>query len=199
MKYKIHVWVILSLLYLPGYSQLLDSTQLVKEKEYTSLEEALKNPEEVYKLNLRKKRLKEFPFDILKFKNLQELNLYKNRIRVIPKEIGTLESLQKLNLSHNKIQAIPKEIGNLSNLNELIINQNDISYLPPETGNLTRLYFLDCWGTYITSLPAEISKINNTLKTIDLRIISMNIHEQRAIIDLLPKTKIYFSKACKCQ
>src|SRR5688572_12687521 len=43
--------------------------------EYTSLEEALKEPEKVKRLSLKRKGLKEFPKDIYKFKNLVELDL----------------------------------------------------------------------------------------------------------------------------
>ncbi len=58
---------------------------------YTNLEEALKEPEKVYNLDLSKKKLNEFPMEILKFTNLRSLKLYKNRIDSIPDEISQLK------------------------------------------------------------------------------------------------------------
>ena len=59
---------------------LLDSLTLDTLTAYTSLEEALKNPELVIKLELRKKGLKVFPKEIIQFTNLQYLDLSKNKI-----------------------------------------------------------------------------------------------------------------------
>ena len=46
---------------------LLDSLKLDTVYSYTSLEEALKNPEKVIKLELRKQKLKSFPMEVSKF------------------------------------------------------------------------------------------------------------------------------------
>jgi len=59
-------------------------------KTYTSLESALKNPEQVYRLKLQKQELKDFPKEIFLMKNLRQLDLSKNKIKVIPEEIGQL-------------------------------------------------------------------------------------------------------------
>src|SRR4051812_46486990 len=67
---------------------LLDSIRLDTLSGFTSLEEALKHPEEVIKLELRKKKLKAFPPEIFQFTNLQYLDLSKNNITEIPAGIA---------------------------------------------------------------------------------------------------------------
>ncbi|HNW97720.1 MAG TPA: leucine-rich repeat domain-containing protein [Bacteroidales bacterium] len=179
-------------------AQLLDSITLAHETEYTELSEALQNPNKVYRLNLRKKKLKEFPKEIYKLKNLQELNLSKNKLKEIPKEIDTLKHLQILDVSANNIDTIYNEIGNCTKLIKLILNQNIIAYLPPTIGNLTNLTFLDLWGNEIQAFPEEIKKLRNTLKIVDLRVINIHDDQQEEIERLLPDTKIFFSTSCNC-
>jgi len=95
----------------PASAQLLDSARLPQQKFFESLEEALKEPDLVYRLNLGKQRLTAIPPEIFQFKNLQELDLSKNKITVIPPEISNLPLLQILDLSDNQIDYIPSHIG----------------------------------------------------------------------------------------
>jgi len=179
-------------------AQLLDSLSLSKEPVYTNLEMAIKNPEKVYKLDLHKTKLKEIPKEIFTLTNLQELNLSKNKLTTIPKEIGKLKNLQVLNFSANEIDTVPAEIGQLINIQKLILNQNVINHLPTTIGNLTKMYFLDLWGNNIQEFPKEISKLQNTLKYIDLRVISIKDNLQEDMVKLLPNTKFLFSMSCNC-
>lgn len=181
-----------------SYAQILDSISLAGKPEYTSLTLALQKPDSVYRLNLRKQKLKEIPKEIFLFKNLQELNLSKNKISRIPQEIGDLKLLQKLDLSMNAIDSLPKEIGKLVNIMQLILNQNTIAIIPPEISNLTKMWFLDLWGNEIQEFPDEISKLSNTLKVVDLRVISIKPDLQEKIEQQLPNSKIYFSFSCNC-
>jgi len=179
-------------------AQLLDSIALSKEHEYSDLVEAINNPDKVYKLNLCKKKLKKIPNEVFTFTNLQALNLSKNKLTEIPDDIGKLTNLQVLNVSANNIDTVSKKIGNLINIKKLILNQNIISSLPPDIGNLTKMTFLDMWGNNIQELPKEIAKLQNTLKVLDLRVISIKDARQEEIEKQLPNTKIFFSKACNC-
>ena len=180
-------------------AQLLSKEKLATEKVYTSLSEALKNPELVYRLDLTKQKLKTFPKDILKLYNLQELILAKNKLTEIPAEIGILTNLEILNIEKNELTLLPSTIGNLTNLKELILNRNEIYKLPPEIGNLLNLVKLDMWSNEIDVLPDEISKLKNTLKVLDLRVVLINLDKQKKIVELLPNTEIYFSKSCNCR
>src|SRR4051812_5160034 len=97
-------------------AQLLDSLTLDTLTAYTSIEEAMKNPDKVIKLELRRQKLKVFPKEIANFKNIQYLDLSKNSIDELPEEIGVLTNLQYFIISKNKLGGFPKEIGKLVNL-----------------------------------------------------------------------------------
>ena len=179
-------------------AQLLDSLTLAREPEYTSIAEALKHPDNVYRLNLRKLKLKKIPPEIFTLKNLQELNVSRNKLTEIPKEISKLTKLQILDVSANEIDTLYSEIGMLTNIKELILNQNRIAHLPISISNLKNMFFLDMWGNEIQQFPKEISKLKNTLKIVDLRVINIHENQQEAIVDLLPNTKFFFSASCNC-
>jgi len=196
--YKIFVIIGISLMNLSVYAQLLSPTQLEQQTVYTSMSEALVNPEKVYRLDLSKHKLQKIPKEVFLMFNLQELILAKNKLTEIPKEISNLSNLQKLNVSKNEITNLPSCIGTLTNLTELVANQNDINKLPPEIGNLINLELLDLWSTEIDVFPEEISKLKDSLKRLDLRVVLINEDKQKAIVELLPNTNIYFSKSCNC-
>ncbi len=181
-----------------GQTVLLDSLTLDTLTAYTSIESAMKDPEKVIKLELRKKRLKSFPMEILKFPNLQYLDLSKNDIKDLPVEIGQLNNLQYFAISKNGLQELPLQIGELTNLYYLNANQNDLSSLPPQIGKLTKLRNLDLWCNNIDKFPDELMNLKS-LKVLDLRVILIPDMQQNNLQALLPNTKIYFSPFCKCQ
>ena len=190
-----------SLLVIMGLSntlgQVLDSAQLAQVPVHFSLEEALKNPDSVYILVLRRMKFTEFPEEIFKFKNLNELDLSKNKIRLIPRGIGTLTNLTDFDISKNKLTTLPPDIGKLKNLKRLIICQNDISYLPAEIGEVENLEYLDMWSNEIESLPYQISNLKK-LSELDMRVIEMSDSRQKEYKELLPNTIIHFSNSCDC-
>jgi Leucine-rich repeat (LRR) protein len=103
---------------------LLDSAALVQKKEFTSLEEALKNPSTVYRLDLSYSGLADFPMEILQFSNLQSLNLSNNGMMAIPGDIAKLTKLQRLNLATNGLKRLPAELSALKHLKWLDVTQN---------------------------------------------------------------------------
>ena len=179
------------------FAQMLDSASLANSPVFTLMEEALQNPEKVYRLKLRKKKFKIFPVDVLKFNNLQELDISKNQIKELPKELDKLQNLQVLNVSCNKLSQLPNSIGKLKNLKKIIAFKNDITGLPVQIGELEKLEVLDLWSNEMEFFPDELAKLKN-LKFFDLRVILMNDEEQDRIRQMLPNTKIYFSPSCKC-
>jgi Leucine-rich repeat (LRR) protein len=179
-------------------NQLLDSLTLDTLTAYTNLEQALKSPEKVVKLVLRRNKLKTFPIEIFQFTNLQYLDLSKNNIKEIPSQIGTLKDLQYFSISKNGLEKFPSQIGDLTNLYYLNGNQNELTDLPPEIGQLKNLRNLDLWDNNIDMLPDEIKNCKK-LKTLDLRAIMISDAKQDQIHSLLRHTKIYFSPSCKCQ
>jgi Leucine-rich repeat (LRR) protein len=115
-------------------ASLLDSAALAQKKEFTSLDEALKNPAAVYRLDLSFSGLAEFPQEIVQFKNLQSLNLSNNGMSAIPSDIAKLTKLQRLNLATNGLKRLPTEIVSLKHLKWVDISQNQFM-----TSELTKL------------------------------------------------------------
>ena len=105
MKYISCIFFFFYCLLPHSYCQ-LDSLGLDTTIIYSSLEEALKNPKNVYRLNLKRKKLTEFPKEILELTNLWELNLSRNKIYELPKEIElTIEATgEKATLSDNALR-----------------------------------------------------------------------------------------------
>lgn len=182
-----------------AYSQeiLLDSLSLASAKEYHYLDSALKHPDKVYKLVLRRQKLKSFPKEIFLFKNLQYLDISKNDIKEIPEDIGSLKYLQYFACSKCKLSKIPESIGQLEHLYYLNLNQNDIDSLPESIGNLKKLKILDLWDNNLSYFPYSMNRLEN-LKIMDVRSILLNEQQQNYIQSLLPNTKIYFSPPCRC-
>jgi len=178
-------------------AQLLDTASLLAYPIYDNLQEALQNPDKVYRLDLRRNKLKIFPLDILKFKNLQELDLSKNNLKELPEKIGTLTNLQVLNVSGNKLQYLPDSIGELKNLKKLVGSRNSLIALPKRIGDLHNLEILDLWENELSTFPDELSKLKK-LRWMDLRVILLNDEDQERIRKLLPDAKIFFSPSCKC-
>jgi Leucine-rich repeat (LRR) protein len=166
-------------------------------KVYTSLKEALLQPDSVLRLKLRRNGLKEIPTEVFLFKNLKELDLTSNKIHRIPTEIGKLQKLEILRLGRNQIDVVGKEIGNLPSLKYLDLGKNQIQVLPFEIGNLSNLEFLQIWGNEITLLPNSIDKLTK-LKYLDMRAILLTESEKEGVLEQLPQTEVLISPGCNC-
>jgi len=180
-----------------GQSTLLDSISLATCQEYTDLEEALKNPESVIKLTLRKKKFKAFPSEIYRFKNLQYLDLSKNSITELPDSLSKLPMLQYLIVSKCGLERLPNDIGTLKNLKHLNVNQNELERLPYSFGQLENLEVADLWSNNLEYFPETLKNLSK-LKVMDLRNILIPQDHQDLIQAMLPQTKIYFSPPCRC-
>lgn len=178
-------------------AQMLDTLALDTAIWYKSIEAGLENPDEVYKLDLSKEKLTEFPVEILQFKNLNVLDLSKNKFETIPDTIQELKYLQELNLSKNKLIEFPYGVCMLRNLKYLNINQNRIVVIPQEIKYLSELRVLDMWSNDLTDFPIELSHLKK-LENFDLRNILINEGNQKRIKSLLPNANVFMDKPCNC-
>ena len=160
-------------------------------KTYKNLSLALKNPENVYRLDLNfarlkvlpdsiallknltylrlsSNKLKELPKSILKLKRLKELNISFNEIEKLPEDFGLLNNITKLNVSSNKITKLPKSIGDLKNLTELNLSFNQLKTLPESIGNLSNLEILKINSNQLESLPKSITNLKK-LSRLDMK------------------------------
>lgn len=147
---------------------MLDEDALENMQGVTSIEEGLKNPDAVVKLDLQNNGMKKLPPEIGRFRNLQYLNVSRNQLSELPREIGNLTRLQVLNASGNQIDILPPEISRLQSLKQLNLATNLLKKLPPEIGKLTRLEFLDASENRLAQVPAALGLATN-LRTIYLR------------------------------
>ena len=110
-----------------------------KEKIYTTLEEALKNPNAVFKLNLSNQDLKISHENWLKFKNLEYLKLTSDHLKSLPKEILELKNLKTLDISSNDFETLPDDFAKLENLEELYLNDEKKLNLPKTLKMLSKM------------------------------------------------------------
>jgi len=166
----------------------IDSSDYFNQQPvFRSLKKALRNPNKVYKLDLKSSSLKEFPVEILKLKNLRTLFLDSNQIEILPVQLDQLQNLRTLSLSYNKIHEIPAAMGNLQNLLNLFLDYNAVSVFPreffflrglrvlyinnnavtefsPSFRNLQELHTFIASGNHIRVIPNEIGHLYNLTK-----------------------------------
>ena len=195
--YQIRLVRHISLFLLLGFLVADFSLYAQPDKVYKSLSE-VRNPEDVYILKLKRKRLTHIPSQVFTFVNLQKLDLSYNRIDSIPPDIVKLQNLQELNLSRNNIDSLPIELAQLSKLQELDLNRNPIVSLPEEMGYMLSLQRLILWSTGVYALPESFAELDGRLLMLDLRSCQLSQDDQQAIRQLLPSPRILWDQACNC-
>jgi Leucine-rich repeat (LRR) protein len=147
------------------FAQSIDSLQTTKE--FNELEEAFKVPEQVYRLNLSNKSMKEFPIGLSKFKNLQYLSLRNDHLKLIPEEIASLQKLKILDLGGNDFEILPIEFAKLKNLEELYLDEDKKLNLSKDfdiLGKLPKLKILHLDNDNIQKLPINIQRLKHLEK-----------------------------------
>ena len=178
-------------------AQLLDQHARDTARVYSSIERAMKNPDQVYVLDLKKNKLKEFPMEVLQFKNLNVLVLSHNKLIEVPDQLAELEYLQELSFGKNKLRTWPASICKLIHLKRLDLSQNYIEAIPKEIEQLQELEVLDLWSNELYFFPDEMAEMES-LRWMDLSTIQLNVEEQQRIAEMLPQVNIAFSTPCNC-
>ena len=119
-------------------AQIPSDTKSVK-KDYYNLEDALKNPKEVYRLTLDSTAIKIPTATWAKFSNLEFLSLKNDHLKNIPDGIGNLKNLKILDLSGNDFQTLPSSFGRLKNLREIYLNDEKNFQLEKSISMLNKL------------------------------------------------------------
>jgi Leucine-rich repeat (LRR) protein len=165
---KTLLFLLISLIFITSEShsqnKILTLNELQKTKMYNSLEDAVKEPDKVYRINLSNKGMTEFPVELTAFSNLQSLNLSYNKITEIPKEIGNLFKLQYLNLEGTEITILPPETSQLKNLVSLdldMISTLNSSIALNVIFDILNLKELSMNSVFIMSVPSQIKKLKN--------------------------------------
>jgi len=200
MKLKVFflAFNLLWLLFFNAFGQSETEIKLSDLPVYSSLKDALKNPDDVYRLKLKRVKLDSLPVDIFKLTNLRELSINNCKLQVINENINQLSHLYYLDVSKNKLVSLPDQLFELKNLKILIISRNRIDRLPENIGNAAQLELLDAWDNPLYVLPESIKKLKDSLKMIDLRQVPVKESEFEAMQALLPDTEILITSFCPC-
>ncbi|MBL4577665.1 MAG: leucine-rich repeat domain-containing protein [Flavobacteriales bacterium] len=92
---------------------------------YYSLEDALKEPEKVVKLDIAMNKLTSIDPNIAKLVNLECLDLSFNKFSTLPAEIAELKKLRVLDLTGTRFLAkVPDIVSKIANLEELSIKDH---------------------------------------------------------------------------
>ncbi len=170
-----------------------------EEYNYVSIEEArTMNPEDVTAIRINKRKLTQFPNDILTYPNLRALDLSKNRITEVPLDLNKLKKLETIIMSKNRLESFPVVLCSMPYLKFLSISDNPkIENMPPCIEYAVGLEHLDIFNTGINYYPDELMKLIN-LKTLDARGILYGPIFQERWKRLLPNTDIKFDRPCNC-
>lgn len=170
-----------------GVSAQNTDKQLLKG-EYTSIEEALKEPEKVVRLNLSNQSFTEFPKGLSKFKNLEYLSLRNDHLINLSPEIGNLKKLKVLDLGGNDFSVLPKGFVKLQNLEELYLDNDknlDIRQDIEILSKLPKLKILHLDNDGIEKLPPNIKKLSHleslTLRNNLLRVVPPQVKDLKSL------------------
>ncbi len=178
-------------------AQLLPQLTLDSVNTYHDLAKALKQPDQVYRLDLSGKKLKEVPEEVRQFKNLNALDLGHNKLRSLPDWMGELVYMQEFRAGQNKLTEVPKAVCQWKNLRRLDLHMNALQGLPACMGALDKVEVMDLWSNDLSDYPDDLSGMAS-VKFIDLRVIQYEQEEMEHITALFPRAKIYFSQPCNC-
>jgi Leucine-rich repeat (LRR) protein len=166
MKNSPLVFVLFIMLSTPFFGQKIDT-----KREFTSIKEALQNPEKVFRLDLSNQEVNLSNEEWSKFVNLESLKLKNDNLKEIPLGITNLKSLKSIDLSGNDFNTLPYEFSNLLNLEELLLNDEKNIDLPKSLSvlvQLPKLKSLHLENGNLSSLPAELLLFQN-LESLNLR------------------------------
>lgn len=178
-------------------AQLLDAAALDSMRTFRSLEKALENPDQVYRLDLSGQKLKEVPEGVFRLKNLNALDLSGNKLKVLPDRLQELQYLQQFRASRNKLTELPESFCRSVHLKRLDLSRNALTGLPTCIGAFTQLVSLDLWDNDLADFPEEMADLKS-LRFLDLRAIQFEVPEMEHLQSLMPAVKIFFSQPCNC-
>jgi len=135
----------------------VDKESMIKAK---SMSEALKNPENVYELEM-KNTSTSLPSEAGQLVNLRVLDISGSQIKSIPKEIENCIQLRSIKANASKLTRIPSSIGNLQKLRNINFAYCQIKELPEEFGKLETLWSLGLGSNQLSDLPESISNLKN--------------------------------------
>lgn len=180
-----------------GWSQFLSPAQLDTAYVYSSMEEALENPEEVYVLHLKVKKGK-IPERLFELPYLHVLEMKRGRITELPAPFSKLNNLVRLDLTNNRLTYFPSVLLEMPQLEQLHLGKNEIQRIPEGIKRMENLRLLDIWSTQVPRLPLALAEMKS-LEEVDMRMIEISQEEQDYFTELMPHVQFLFSVPCNCR
>lgn len=97
---------------------------------FTSIGDALRNPDPVRALLLGNQALSDFPIEILDLPSLEFLDLHLGDIRTIPPEIARLKTLRWLDLRFKRLEELPDRLAEIEHLESVNLAENRLTEIP---------------------------------------------------------------------
>ncbi|EHB16546.1 Leucine-rich repeat-containing protein 40 [Heterocephalus glaber] len=129
----------------------------IHDNQLTSLPSAIRELENLQKLNVSHNKLKILPEEVTNLKNLKGLYLQHNELSCLPEGFEQLSSLEDLDLSNNLLTAVPGSFSSLSSLMRLNLSSNQLKNLPAEISRMKKLKHLDCNSNLLETIPPEFA------------------------------------------
>ncbi|MCI5057469.1 MAG: hypothetical protein MRY83_15240 [Flavobacteriales bacterium] len=147
-------------------------------KTYTDIQSALKKPNKVKRLLLRRHDIKfnlnDHISDFLKLKNLEELevSVTLNHVKELSADFGKLKGLKKIKFLNIQFKEFPDWMENLTNLEHLVIRGCDIEEIPSNIQKLSKLKYFGLENCELSSIPKELNQLKECR---NLRITDANV------------------------
>jgi hypothetical protein len=167
----------------------------LRSKPYImGVQEALKAPNDVYRLAIDVTGMRRLPQELHRLPNLQAVAIYGDKssldwdlvvtdlqdvdklkglaidgkgLEEIPFPIFKLVRLTSFEFNNAPITALPEGLFKLKNLTTLVITDTDLSVVPPTINRLTKLEYLYLKRNKLEKLPGTIANLTN-LKTLSI-------------------------------
>jgi len=166
--------------------------------KYTSLEDALADPESVEYLKLRRNGYDEWPAELASFPNLKVLDLAHNKLKAIPYGLSYAEKLEELILTGNELDSLQSSIAQFTGLRKLLVGNNYIYHVSAQIEQLEQLEFFEIWSNETHYLPKEVGNLQ-ALKEVDMRGIQISERHQDNIRSLFDESvTVKLSLSCNC-
>ncbi|CAN5731320.1 hypothetical protein BH11BAC3_BH11BAC3_37140 [soil metagenome] len=134
------------------------------KKVYRDLDEAIKEKDSVFNLELFRGNVKKDRLHLIgELKHIEFLSISEAGLDSIPDEIFTLPNIRTLNLTKNNFITMPAGISKLKKLEYLVMYDNEITIIPDWIGMLTRLETLILPRNKIDSISPEIGKLKHLI------------------------------------
>lgn len=147
--------------------RLYSDEELKQLPEFEDLDEALRQPENVFRFRAYRQDDADVLERVAELKNLQTLSISLSNVSKLLPRLGELTGLQDIYLQASKIQTFPKSVLGLAHLRSLAIGNNSLRELPASIGDLEALEYLGLSQNELRGLPESIGRLAK-LKTLVL-------------------------------